>query len=806
MKLPFKFLILLLSFLLFVLTNKKVSGIQEENYFPPDSVKKVYYAIEISGVVCGYTESTESETVQNGEKVIKQELNIFLMLSLLGSEFNTEMNLQSLLDPVTQKYNYLNVNINQGVTKRNFEVTIKNNTALINSSLKSEPTKIELNPETLIGQDETFVRLKKDFLVSNKSEVSYDIFEALEESVQNSSFKKTGEEKIELVGRTYNTITIEQTNNKTGLKIKYWMAPDIDDFVKFEVLNRKVYLADHKVVDRIKVANMDESIFNKTNVSISDVPSISFMKLKAEIEPIGINLSPDHLNIPGQKFTGTVKENYIDGIFEIEYKKYSGDNAPPFPAEYKNNEQFKKYLEPGRMIESDDTVLIAKAKEITLGSENSWEAATRLSKWVAENISYAIPGGGNARNTYDIRAGECGSHSMLLTAFCRAVGIPARVVWGAMYVPNRGGGFGQHAWNEIYMGEAGWIPVDATAFEIDFVDAGHIRIAEVQSLSSMFNGKKFEVLDYKLKENSETEKVEKSKLELYLGKYTHLEAERTFEVIEKDGNLSVNIPGQMILPFNKEDEQNRWYCKLANRIYIKFNIDENGKANQMLFHEIITMPKKAQDVNVNENVPDKLKPYLGKYLFAARNAEFSVDYIDNTLAVFDPTENRTIKLLPPGEDGGWIDEYKKNTVYFDKDEKGNVTTLKADVANKFERGELAATIIENIIKSNSIQAGLKKYQELRNNPDKEIIFTEKSINALGYKLINENRIEDAIEILKLNIDAYPESFNVYDSIGEAYMKNSRNDLAIENYKKSLELNPENNNAIQMLEKLGVKMQ
>ena len=135
-----------------------------------------------------------------------------------------------------------------------------------------------------------------------------------------------------------------------------------------------------------------------------------------------------------------------------------------------------------------------------------------------------------------------------------------------------------------------------------------------------------------------------------------------------------------------------------------------------------------------------------------------------------------------------------------------MTTLKADVANKFERGELAATIIENIIKSNSIQAGLKKYQELRNNPDKEIIFTEKSINALGYKLINENRIEDAIEILKLNIDAYPESFNVYDSIGEAYMKNSRNDLAIENYKKSLELNPENNNAIQMLEKLGVKMQ
>jgi tetratricopeptide (TPR) repeat protein len=49
---------------------------------------------------------------------------------------------------------------------------------------------------------------------------------------------------------------------------------------------------------------------------------------------------------------------------------------------------------------------------------------------------------------------------------------------------------------------------------------------------------------------------------------------------------------------------------------------------------------------------------------------------------------------------------------------------------------------------------------------------------------------------------YPRSFNVYDSLGEAYLMNGDKDLAIENYRKSLELNPDNSNAAKMLKKLG----
>ena len=52
-----------------------------------------------------------------------------------------------------------------------------------------------------------------------------------------------------------------------------------------------------------------------------------------------------------------------------------------------------------------------------------------------------------------------------------------------------------------------------------------------------------------------------------------------------------------------------------------------------------------------------------------------------------------------------------------------------------------------------------------------------------------------------NVQEYPQSSNVYDSLGEAYMKVGQKDLAIQNYEKSLQLNPKNNNAVEQLKKL-----
>ena len=78
---------------------------------------------------------------------------------------------------------------------------------------------------------------------------------------------------------------------------------------------------------------------------------------------------------------------------------------------------------------------------------------------------------------------------------------------------------------------------------------------------------------------------------------------------------------------------------------------------------------------------------------------------------------------------------------------------------------------------------------------------ERRLNLMGYALLREKKDEHAVKVLELNVRLFPESANTYDSLGEAYMLSGMRELAIENYEKAVELNPESRNAIEMLRHL-----
>ena len=83
-------------------------------------------------------------------------------------------------------------------------------------------------------------------------------------------------------------------------------------------------------------------------------------------------------------------------------------------------------------------------------------------------------------------------------------------------------------------------------------------------------------------------------------------------------------------------------------------------------------------------------------------------------------------------------------------------------------------------------------------------FDESELNTLGYKLIRANKFKEAVRILQLNVEAYPQSSNVYDSLAEAYMDDVNKPHAIANYQKSLQLSPKNGGAVLMLQKLNAR--
>jgi hypothetical protein len=137
------------------------------------------------------------------------------------------------------------------------------------------------------------------------------------------------------------------------------------------------------------------------------------------------------------------------------------------------------YTDPSPFVESDDPAIVSLARSIVGDEQDPVAAARKLVTWVHRNVAkepaLTVP---SAREVAKSLRGDCNEHAVLLTALARAVGIPARVVAGAVYgeLGDAGeDGFYYHAWSELWLG--GWVSADAV-FDQMPADATHVKLIE----------------------------------------------------------------------------------------------------------------------------------------------------------------------------------------------------------------------------------------------------------------------------------------------------------------------------------------
>ncbi|PYT92646.1 MAG: serine hydrolase [Acidobacteria bacterium] len=106
-----------------------------------------------------------------------------------------------------------------------------------------------------------------------------------------------------------------------------------------------------------------------------------------------------------------------------------------------------------------------------------------------------------------------------------------------------------------------------------------------------------------------------------------------------------------------------------------------------------------------------------------------------------------------------------------------------------------------LAKVRGTQTAIDRYAELKKSGELQGEHAEGAMNQLGYSLLYSGHEQEAINVFQKNVQEFPQSSNVYDSLGEAYMKVGEKDLAIANYEKSLQLDPKNQNAVEQLKKL-----
>ncbi len=88
------------------------------------------------------------------------------------------------------------------------------------------------------------------------------------------------------------------------------------------------------------------------------------------------------------------------------------------------------------------------------------------------------------------------------------------------------------------------------------------------------------------------------------------------------------------------------------------------------------------------------------------------------------------------------------------------------------------------------------------NPSIDI---ESLINSFGYKLLGYRKYNEAVNVFKYNTEAFPQSPNTFDSLGESYLYIDDFESALKNYQKVLNLEPKNRNALKMIEQINQRI-
>jgi hypothetical protein len=109
--------------------------------------------------------------------------------------------------------------------------------------------------------------------------------------------------------------------------------------------------------------------------------------------------------------------------------------------------------------------------------------------------------------------------------------------------------------------------------------------------------------------------------------------------------------------------------------------------------------------------------------------------------------------------------------------------------------------LSDTIAAGGIDRAIGQYHQLKAASPAVYNFDEDQLNNLGYELVRARKFDQAIRIFQLNVEAYPQSANVYDSLGEGYMDAGDKPQAIVNYQRSLQLNPKSAGAVKMLQLL-----
>jgi len=229
--------------------------------------------------------------------------------------------------------------------------------------------------------------------------------------------------------------------------------------------------------------------FAKADNQPAEMISQAFIKSPKPLDPasaraIGYLLKPtnDSVDLQLPSTDNQMVKKAEDGSVAVKVSPVEWPSGGSFP--YRGNDpELLEAVKPTSYLQSDDEEIIKLARQAIGDTDNASEAAQRIESFVGDYISRRSlsVGYASASEVAQTRQGDCTEFALLAAAMCRAVGIPAQVVMGVVYVDNFGmitETFGGHAWVRVYI-DGKWVGLDSAfaSAGLGGYGPGHIALA-----------------------------------------------------------------------------------------------------------------------------------------------------------------------------------------------------------------------------------------------------------------------------------------------------------------------------------------
>ncbi|MHC4069196.1 MAG: transglutaminase-like domain-containing protein [Planctomycetota bacterium] len=319
--------------------------------------------------------------------------------------------------------------------------------------------------------------MKKKGLVEGTS-YEVDVFSPTMLSAIKAKVKAGPLVEVDLLGRV-----VSLTEVKTTLETPMGALEGVDYFdEEFNSLKSVVPVAGME----IELVACDKSFALSENEVVDFLEKL-ILESPVELKEIGSKKSVSYYLLPkGGKELEIISddnqrvEKGEDGRVVVTVEPVNAASGSEFPYKGEDTAAFEM-LKPSRHVQSDDERIMSLAKEAIGDSKDAAEAVKRIEKFVANYIDEKnlSVGYASAAEVAASKEGDCSEHAVLTVALCRAVGIPARVATGVVYIDAfgsfSGGIFAGHAWAQAYVGGK-WVGLDATGAPRGF-GPGHITLS-----------------------------------------------------------------------------------------------------------------------------------------------------------------------------------------------------------------------------------------------------------------------------------------------------------------------------------------